>query len=113
MQRADAAPPVAEERLGRHRPVALRPLLVARRGAELERPIGPDQALVLPLRRARQDFELRHRRSALAVGGADAVRAGIAAADYDDVPAFRADRLAGGHGVARHPPVLLALEIHG
>ena len=54
-----------------------------------KRPVRPDQRLVLVLRRLGQDFELRDRQRALPVRGADAVRAGIAAADHDDMLARR------------------------
>ncbi len=45
----------------------------------------PSQRLVLLFGRLRHDLELRHRGRALAERRADAVRAGVAAADDDDV----------------------------
>ena len=62
------------------------------RGAQLQRPVGPGQGLVLALRRLRHDLELGDRGRALAVGGADAVRAGVAAADHHHVLALGGDR---------------------
>ena len=59
--------------------------LLRARGAQLHRPVGPGQQLVLVLGRLRQDFDLGDRARALAVRGADAVRAGIAAADHQHV----------------------------
>ena len=44
------------------------------------------------VRRAGQDLELRDRRRALAMGGAEAVGAGVAAADDHDVLAVDVDR---------------------
>ena len=66
---------------------------VRRRGAQLERPIGPGRRLVFPFRRLRQQFELGHRRGAMAVAGADAVRACVAAADHHDMLALGVDRV--------------------
>ena len=86
-----------------------------RGGAQLERPIRPDQRLVLLLRRLRHDLELGDRGGALAVRGADAVRAGVAAADHDDMLALGADRAPGRRQrfvVAGHALVLLRQEIH-
>ena len=55
---------------------------------------GQVSELVLLLRRLRHDLELGHREGALADRGADAVGAGIAAADDDDVLAAGEDGLA-------------------
>ena len=85
----------ALEALGRDRPVALAAFLVRRRRAQLDRPVRPHQRLVLALGRLRQQLELRDRRRALAVRRADAVGAGVAAADDDDV-------LARGDDLVRH-----------
>ena len=97
-----------------HREVALGAFLVARRGAQLERPFRPGQQLVLVHRRLRHDLEIGHRERALADGGADAVGAGVAAADHHDVLAVGENGLAlPSVGFAAHAPVLLRQEIHG
>ena len=49
---------------------ALAALLVARRGAQLDRPVGPDERLVLLLGRHRQQLELGHALRAVAVARA-------------------------------------------
>src|SRR5207249_2794633 len=69
--------------------------LLARGGAVLDRPERPAQPLVLLLRRLRKDLELGDRSRALAVGGADAVGPGVAAADDDDMLALGIDHVAG------------------
>ena len=74
------------------------------RGAQLERPVRPDQRLVLLLRRLRQDLELGDRGRALADRGADAVRAGIAAADHHDMLALGGDRAVAARRVASSSP---------
>ena len=71
------------------------------------RPVRPGQRLVLALRRLRQDLELRHRGGALAVRGADAVGAGVAAADHHDVLALGADRAAGAASGSASPATRL------
>ena len=53
------------------------------------RPFGPGQGLIFALGRARHDFNLHHAARALAQRGADAVRAGVAAADHDHLPSLR------------------------
>ena len=100
----------ALEALGRHGPVALAAFLVRRRRAQLDRPVGPHQRLVLGLGRLRQQFELRDRRGAVTIRRSHAIGTGIAAADDHDV-------LAGGHQLVRHRVagddlVLLRQEIH-
>src|SRR5205085_2489166 len=70
----------AEELLGRDRELALAALFMARRGAQLGRPVRPYQRLVLVVRRHRQQLELGDALRAMAVAGADAVAAGVAAA---------------------------------
>ena len=70
--------------LGRDRPVALTAFLVGRRGAQPRRPVRPHR-VALDVRRHRQQLELGDRFRAVPVGGADAVGAGVAAADDDDV----------------------------
>ena len=73
------------------------PFGLARRGAHLGRPIGPDAELVLPLWRLRADVELGDRERALAEGRADAVGGRVAAADHDDMLAAGQDRRFAGH----------------
>ena len=97
---------------GHHREIALGAFLVARRRAQLQRPVRPVQHLVFLLGRHRHDFELRHLERALADRGADAVRSGVAAADHDDMLAGREDRLVGPDRLAGDAPVLLRQEIH-
>src|SRR6185437_11870727 len=104
---------VAGEPRRHHREFAVGAFLVARRGAQLERPIRPGQHLVFAQRRLRQDFEIEHRNGALAERGADAVGASIAAADDDDALAAGEDRLRAVGRFARHPPVLLRQIVHG
>ena len=84
---------LADELLRQHREIALGAFLLARRGAQLQRPVRPGQQLVLLLGRPRHDLELRDRERALADRGADAVGAGVAAADDHDVLAAGEDRL--------------------
>src|SRR5580692_3408080 len=87
--------------------------LVARRGAQLQRPVWPGQRLVLMLRRLRQNLEVRHRRRSLPERSADAVGAGVAAADDDDVLALGEDRRAVVRRLAADAAVLLRQKIHG
>ena len=87
-------PSTARELLRQHRVFAPRAFGLARRGAHLQRPVRPGQALVLVLGRRRHDFELRHRQRALPERGADAVRSGVAAADHHHM-------LAAGENVRR------------
>ena len=58
---------------------------MARRGSQPDRPVGPGQPLVGVFGRLGHDLELGDALGALPVGGADAVAAGIAAADHDHV----------------------------
>jgi hypothetical protein len=60
-----------------------------------------------------QDLEISYRQRALAKGGTDAVRSGIAAADHDHMLPSRQDRLALDWRFAADPPVLLRQIIHG
>ena len=106
---------VADHPLGQDRPVAVRPFLVAGCGPHFHRPIGPGHCLVFMFGRLGHDFQLGHAFCALPVGGADAVRAGIAAADHDHVLARRGQRSAGCSAhfiVAGIALVLLAEEFH-
>src|SRR5271166_5153138 len=86
---------------------------MARRGAQLERPVRPGDKLVLGKGRRRHDLEIGDGERALADGGADAVGAGVAAADHHDVLAGRENRLAAVVAFAAHAPVLLRQELHG
>ena len=62
--------------------------------------------------RHRQELELVHRSRALAVAGAEAIGAGVAAADDDHVLAGGEDRLRPGTRIALVAPVLLRQELH-
>ena len=88
------------------------PSALRARGTEVKRPVRPGQELLLPVGRTRQDLELGHRERALPEGGADAVRARVAAPDHHDVLVLGGDRDFLGDRVARHPPVLLRQEVH-
>src|SRR5690606_17833948 len=79
--RADAAVAVVLEGLGGDGPVALAALLVGGGGAQLERPVGPGEQLVLVQGRLRQQLELGDGRGTLPVARADAVGAGVATSD--------------------------------
>ena len=103
---------LAGEFLRQHGEVALGAFLVARRGAQLERPVRPGQQLVLVQRRLRHDLEIRHRHRALTDRRADAVRAGVAAADDDDVLAVGEDRRGLVRRLAADAAVLLRQEFH-
>ena len=86
------------------------------RGPQLERPVGPDQLLILLQRGLRHDLELGDASRAMPVGGADTVRAGVAAADHHHMLALGRQGALGrglGFGIARHPLVLLHQKIHG
>ena len=104
---------LAGELGGQHREVALGAFFVARRRAQLQRPVRPGQHLVLDRRRLRHDLEIPHRERALADRGADAVGAGVAAADDDDVLAAGEDRRARVLRLAADAAVLLRQEFHG
>ena len=91
-QRAHVAVVVAEEALGVDAVDALAALLVRRRHPEDVRPRGPRVGGRARVGRAGQDLELVDRRRALAVRGAEAVGAGVAAADDHDVLALGGDR---------------------
>ena len=75
---------LAPEHLGAYRPVAVGTFLVRRGSAQLGRPIGPHR-IVLDVRRLRQQLELADGLGAMPVGGAHAIRAGVAAADDNHV----------------------------
>ena len=89
-QRAHVAVVVAEEALGVHRVHALAALFVGGRDAVDHRVGRPRHRLDARVGRPGQDLELVDRRRALADRGAEAVGAGVAAADDHDVLALRA-----------------------
>jgi hypothetical protein len=101
------------EGLGEHVPEPLAALFLAGGGAQLVRPVGPGQALVFLLRRLVEDLDLGDGPGAVAVGGADAVGAGVAAADDDDVLAVGADEVFVGDIDALHALGVGAQEVHG
>ena len=74
---------------------------------------GQVSALFSFSRRLRHDLELGDRQRALADRGADAVRAGVAAADDDDVLAAGEDRQDVAERLVADAAVLLGQEIHG
>ena len=84
---------------------------MARRGAQLQWPARPTEVLVLALGRLGHDLQLDDRGRALAVGGADTVRPGVAATDHHHALAGGDDRL-GMLVERRHPAVRLAQVIH-
>ena len=93
MQLLDAPLIVAAEALRRHGVHALAALFVRGRHAE---DVGPQRPRVVGrarVRRLRQQLELVHGQRALPMHGAEAVGAGVAAADNHDALAFRADEL--------------------
>ena len=63
-------------------------------------------------RRCRKNFEVGHRQRTLADRGADAVGAGVAAADDDDVFAAGQDRFGPADRLAADAPVLLRQKLH-
>ena len=71
------------------------------------RPLRPGVVRGTLVRRSRHDLELHEAAAALAHRGADAVGAGIAAADDDHVPVARVDRRGAG------PPVEQRLRARG
>jgi hypothetical protein len=101
---------LADEGLGGDGELALAALLVAGAGAQLQRPVGPDERLVFLLGRLGHELELRHAGRTVAVAGAHAVAAGVAPADDDDVLAGGGDLLF--ELVAGVDLVLLRQELH-
>src|SRR5690606_30878645 len=96
-------------------PVALDAFLVARGGPQLHRPVRPGQRLVFLLGRLGHDLDLGDALGALPVRSADAVRAGVAAADHDHVLPGRDERAARCGAllaVAGVALVLLGQELH-
>ena len=100
------------DRLGQHREFPFRTFFLRRRCTKLQRPVRPGQQLVLLLRRDRHDFELGHGQRALPDRGADAVGAGVAAADDDDMLRAGEDRLVALHRLAADAAILLRQEFH-
>ncbi len=97
MQRdcSDAAGVVAEEAFGVHREDPLAALLVGAARAHHQRPGRPGRRPVALRRGCRQDLQLVHAPSTLAVRRTEAVRAGVAAADDDHPLALGGDRRRG------------------
>ena len=91
VQRRDAAAPVAVEALRGDGVQPLAAFLVRRRDAEDVRPQRPRVVGRARVGRPRQQLELTHGERALPVRGAEAVGAGVAAADDDDVLVLRGD----------------------
>ncbi len=82
---------LADELLGGDRRTRARSLPRGwRRGAQLDRPVGPGQRACSPLGRLGHQLELGDADGAVAVAGAHAVGAGVAAADHDHVLALGA-----------------------
>src|SRR5690606_9134370 len=102
-EHADATLVVADELGAVHRVHPLAAPFVGRRHAVHQRVGGPRRVRRPLVGRAGHDLELVHRRGTLAVGGAEAVGAGVAAADDDDVLALGGD--GGGVEVALLHPV--------
>src|SRR5262249_56928901 len=99
-----------DEALRRDRVHALAALLVRRRHAVDIGPLWPRVVRPSLLRRPRQDLELMNRQRALPMGRAEAVRAGVAAADDHDSLAVRADEVRIGNLITG-TPAALELEI--
>ena len=91
-QRAHVAVVVVDEALGVHAVDALAALFVRRRDLEDVGERGPRVGGRPRVGRRGQDLELVHRRRALAMRGAEAVGAGVAAADDHDALALGGDR---------------------
>src|SRR6187401_989001 len=113
VQLFDIAFGVAGELRSRHGELAhaaffMRAFLAQHQGPQ--RPWRRGRALVW---RFRHDLELRDRSRFMAVRRAEAVRAGVAASDDDDVFAGGEDIFAWIQGVARASLVLLRQELHG
>ncbi len=88
-------------------------LFVGGGGAEDHRPGRPGHIGGAFLWGFGEEFELGDGGGALSEGGAEAVGAGVAAAEDDDVFIFGVDELIGGYGVALVSAVLLGEVIHG
>ena len=107
------APALARELRRHHRVLALAALFVRARHVEVvllrQRPRLRE---VAPLGRLREQLDRRHRSRALAMRRADAVGAGVAAAEDHDVLTGRDDRFVVRHDLARDAPILLGQEVH-
>ncbi len=84
---------LADESLGGDGPVALAAFIVRRRSAHAQRPVGPGQRAVFLLGRTWHQLDLGDAGGAVAIRGADAVGAGIATANDDDMLALDVDRI--------------------
>ena len=84
---------------------------MARTGAEFERPIRPDQRFVFLLGGLRHDLKLGHMRSAVSVGGAHAIRTGVATANHNHM--FAVGAQLAFQTVAGIDFVLLRQKFHG
>ena len=94
------------------RPIPFAALFVRARAAQDVRPVGPVRiARLCPLLGLGQDLDLAHRLGAEAVGGPDAVRAGVAAADHEHGLVLRRDDLA-RVDLARDEAVRRHEEVH-
>ena len=107
-----AALVVAEEPLGRSRIDALAAFFMGRRGPGRRWAIAA-RLSTCRIGRPLQQLELVHRAGALTVDGAQAVRAGVAAADDHDPLSLRGDDVCRRDVVAGQPPVLLRQVLDG
>ena len=80
----------ADELFGRNSKLALATFFVRGRCAQLDRPVRPGHGAVFFDRGLGHQLELGHAGCAMAVTGAHAVAAGVAAADDDDMLALSA-----------------------
>ena len=117
MKLLDVAVLVAGELDAVDAPVADAAFFVRAFGAQLQRPQRPGRGCGALVRRLGHDFELVHALCALAMAGAEAVCAGVAAADDDDALACGEDgRASCGEEfdrVAFVAAILLGQELHG
>ena len=102
---------VAREFSGVERPIPHAAFFVRALGAKLQRPQRPGRARGAVLRRHGHDFELVHGLRLLPVARAQAVRAGVAAADDHDALARGQDLIR--HCVPGDALVLLREKLHG
>ena len=116
----DVAVLVAGELDGVDAPVANAAFFVRALSAQLQRPERPGRGGGALVGRLGHDFELVNALCALAMAGAEAVRAGVAAADDDDALAGGEDGASGFHGgeellfrVAFVAAILLGQKLHG
>ena len=102
----------AGEGFGEDAVIADSALLVGGGGAEDDGPLGPGVAGGAVGGRLGQEFVLADQFGALSVGGAEAVGAGIAAAEDDDALALGGQAAFGIYGLAGVDPVLLGKVFH-